>query len=374
MSFFSFLTSRKIKSSRAYNKKIFLVLILTVFVLFNFIFLKNFSSQIHFSNNQNQFIKENHNEVGTENLQSASDTSMLESPFINNMETLFNFFENNYKSSLDNDVSTYFRFGDTTGITTDDTIYSEDNLLMYKSLMNSELSEFEIFDTYLKLKSTPLWYKGVGQFMYGFVKSIDNSTGQKKNSDRYLIDNLLPIFLLIEEIGEKIDSFSINGEYPQDSIEEMFFLVNSSHFWDDINKGFYNQNSTSNKYAESNFYGIMANLLIRRIYNQLDLDVSIEDRAFYLANQTMNSLDNYMWDPSDKAYYHDADASWDTSGPGQKYYHLTTNAIAIMALLEFWIDTGMENDSSYILRAIELYNSLDDNLWSSINSVYYTIA
>jgi hypothetical protein len=82
MSFFSFLTSRKIKSSRAYNKKIFLVLILTVFVLFNFIFLKNFSSQIHFSNNQNQFIKENHNEVGTENLQSASDTSMLESPFI----------------------------------------------------------------------------------------------------------------------------------------------------------------------------------------------------------------------------------------------------------------------------------------------------
>ncbi|MHA2276558.1 MAG: hypothetical protein ACXAC2_12355, partial [Candidatus Kariarchaeaceae archaeon] len=373
MSFFSMLTSRKIKSRGAYNKKIFLVLILTLFILFNFIYLTNISSQIRISNDIEQFIDEKDDEIVIENLQSATDTSMLESPFTTNMDLLLNFFEVNYKSSLNNNFSTYFRFGDTAGIITDDTIYSEDNLLIYKSMMNSELSESETFDTYLKLKSTPLWNEGVGQFMYGFVKSVENSTGQK-NSNRYLVDNLLPIFLLIEKIGENIDGFSINGEYPRDSIEEMFFLVNSSQFWDDINKGFYNHNSTSNKYSESNFYGIMGNLLIRRIYNQLDLDATIEDRAFYLANQTMNSLDNFMWDSSDKAFYHDADASWDTSSPGQKYYHLTTNAIGIMALLEFWIETGMENDSSYLLRALELYNSLDDNLWSSINNAYYTIA
>ncbi|MHA1912926.1 MAG: hypothetical protein ACW986_06885 [Promethearchaeota archaeon] len=354
--------------------KIFLVLILTLFIIFNFIYINEFANQISFSNDLNQNINENDNGFVPENLQSATDTSMLQSPFTRNTDLLLNFFEVNYKSSLSNDVSTYFRFGDTTGTITDDTIYSEDNLLMYKSLMNSELSEFELFDIYLKLKSTPLWYEGLDQFMYGFVKSVDNSTGQRKNGDRYLVDNIIPIFLLIEKIGENIEGFSINGEYPKDSIEEIFFLINSSHFWDDINKGFYNQNSTSNKYSESNFYGIMANLLIRRIYNQLNLDAIIEDRALYLANQTMNSLFDNMWDSSDKAFYHDADGSWDTSGPGQKYYHLTTNAIAIMTLMEFWIETGMENDSAHLLRAIELYKSLDDNLWSSINNAYYAVA
>ena len=77
MSFFNILTSRKIKYHRAYNRRIFLVLTLIIFILFNFIYLTNFSRQIRFSNDQQQFINEIDNKIVIENLQSASDTSML---------------------------------------------------------------------------------------------------------------------------------------------------------------------------------------------------------------------------------------------------------------------------------------------------------
>ncbi|MHA2124958.1 MAG: hypothetical protein ACXABO_05680 [Promethearchaeota archaeon] len=312
-------------------------------------------------------------DVDSNNPEMATDTSMLQNPFTKNLTSLLTFFKSKYESSLDLDLPTYFRFGDINGQITDDLIFSEDNLLMYKTLMKSEIDKTETFDFYLKLKTTPLWYEdGNGPFNYGFVKSMDNATGQISNDDRYLTDNLLPIFLLIENIGDDIDDLSLNGKFPKDSIEEMFSLINSSQFWDGNRKAFGNLNSTYDKYSESNFYAILANLLIHRTYHQLNLDDNIKDRAYYLANQTMFSLEN-MWDDLDKGYYYDASPSWDTSGPGQKYYHLSTNAIAISTLLEFWIETGMVNDSLYFQRAVKLYNSLDKNLWDSGNNSYYNI-
>ena len=247
--------------------------------------------------------------------------------------------------------------------------------------MKMEIDDLETFDIFLDLNGTTLWYEGdVNEFEYGFVKSIDNTTGEIKDSNRYLYDNLLPIFLLIENIGAEIKTISINGKFPRNSINEMFYLINSSEFWDNrINyNGFYNYNSSNTKYTESNFYGILANLLIHRTYDDpsIEIDESIQERAYILANLTMIDIINYMWDSTDKAFYYDGDINWGTGGAQQKNYHLSTNALGLITLIEFWIASGMQNDSTYLQMAIDLYDSLSDetHLWDSNNNLYKNIA
>ncbi|MFX0028622.1 MAG: hypothetical protein ACFE8B_05400 [Candidatus Hermodarchaeota archaeon] len=375
MSFFKFNNlCKKGRQNRKYSIiviGIFFILMLTL----NFTYLNNFSNNGNFDAEDIDKINDDLFFTDQNYLKTATDISMLQNPFMENFEGLRNFFINKYESSLDINIPLYFREGDTNGIIIDDTIYSEDNILMYNSLLQSELSPTETFDIYLKLKSTPLWYENsIGQFEYGFVKSVDNSTGEVKNDERYLVDNLLPIILLIENINEDIDNILINGNYPKDSIEEMFFLINSTEFWDETYDGFDNSNSTNKKYSTSNFYAILANLLIHRIYNQLSLSETIKDRAYNLANKTMNSMVNNMWDTTYKAFYYYADRDWDTSTSGQRYYHLRVNALGIITLLEFWVGSGMENDSMFLSRAVDLYNSLNNNLWNTVDKLYHNIS
>jgi len=374
MSFSNFYSIGKKRRHKNRNAKILFSIFFILFFTFNVFNIFNSSNQFNFSDEIGEN-KENLYNFNQENLETATDISILNNPYTVNFDEIRIFFESNYKSSLNLDISTYYRHGDTNGIITDDTIYSEDNLLIYNSLLSSEIDQTETFDNYLKLKSTPLWYEDTSeQYKYGFVKSVDNSTGQVKNSDRYLIDNLLPIFLLIDRIGEDIDVLSINGQKPTDLIEEMFSLISSSEFWNTTYNGFMNINSTSNNYySESNFFSILANLLIHRTYHQLNLDAPVKILSYFLANQTMVSMDN-MWDTTDKAYYYYAEDNWYTLTGDKRYYHLDVNALGIITLLEFWIETGKEGTSPYLARAIELYNSLDDHLWDGFDKVYHNIA
>ncbi|MCK4481155.1 MAG: hypothetical protein KAV01_11550, partial [Candidatus Lokiarchaeota archaeon] len=241
--------------------KIIVCLFFTFIIVLNFLYINNNNYKIDSSE---EIFSTNNNNVSDDildNLETTSTTSMLQDPFTVNFSLIRNFFEKNYQSSLDFDIPTYFRYGDSDGNITDDTIFSEDNLFYYNSLTKMEIDDFETFEIYLDLKDTTLWYEGdVNEFEYGFVNSIDNATGEIKDDNRYLYDNLLPIFLLIENIGAEINTISINGKSPRYYINEMFYLMNSSEFWDDrpSYNGFYNYNSsyleTSNvKYSESNF-------------------------------------------------------------------------------------------------------------------------
>ncbi|MFX1328153.1 MAG: hypothetical protein ACFE91_08420 [Promethearchaeota archaeon] len=305
-------------------------------------------------------------------LNSASSTSLLQDPFTKNFTLMHNFFEERYRTNLGFDISTYYRYGDSNGVITNGTIFSEDNLLYYNSLMKMEISDTETFDIYLDLKNTTLWYQGnVNEFKYGFVNSIDNITGEINNENRSLIDNILPIFLLIENIGDNIDSIFIGGKNPIYYINEMFYLINSSEFWDTRSNynGFFHYNNSYTKYAESNFYSVLANLLIHRTS---ELDISIRDRAYEIANLTMIDMVNkeYMWDQDDQAFYYAANENW-TKGFEQDFYHLSTNALGIITLLEFWIETGMTNSSIYFQNALNLYRKLD---FLYDNGLYQNIA
>jgi hypothetical protein len=372
MSILNFFKTAAGKVKRKYSTILICIFIILMFTLS---FLNIYDISNH-NNSENINITDDYLfDHDLEGLENAADVSMLQNPFIINFDAMRTFFINKYESSLNLDVPLYYREGDSTGNILDDTIYSEDNLHVYSSLMHLELNPTETYDIYLKLKSTPLWYEdGNGQYDYGFVKSVDNSTGQVKNDIRYLADNILPIFLLIENIGEDIDDILINGKKPVDSIEEMFSLVNSTTFWDEPYDGFAHTNSTTKKYSISNFYAILANLLIHRTYDLYSLNEAIKNRAYDLGNKTMYSISNNMWDTTDKAFYHNADRDWDTSGPGQKYYHLDVNALGLMTLLEFWVGSGKENDSTFKTKATQLYNSLDNNLWNDINKLYHNVS
>jgi hypothetical protein len=367
MSLTNIFSYKKNKQRNNQSFKIILCLFFTFIFVFNFLFINNnlynakYSEEIYSEDGNNI-----HNDTFN-NLQTTSTISMLQDPFTENFDLLKNFFEKKYKSNLDFDISTYYRYGDSNGDITDGTIFSEDNLLYYLSLMKTEINEIDTFNIYLDLRETSLWYEGnVNEYKYGFVKSIDNVSGNPKDDNRYLIDNLLPIFLLFENIGSDINSITINGKTPK-----------SSEFWDyhPTYNGFFSSNSSDLKYTESNFYAILANVFIHRFYRNLGIDTSIRDRAYELANLTIvDMVDNeYMWNDVDKAFYYYADSDWSTTG-GQRYYHLKANAMSINALLEFWIESGMQNDSKYLQRSIEVYNSLDTNLWNSTHKLYMNIA
>ncbi len=267
------------------------------------------------------------------------------------------------------DIETYYRIGNNLGVVTYDKVYSVDNLLLYKTLLKDETDAFETFDSYLKLRDSPLWYQNsIDQNEYGFVRAVDNTTGQIFDDNRYLIDNLMPIFLLIDNIGTEINSFSINSIYPKDSIEEVFYLINSSQFWDDTYEGFFDHNSTTNKYAESNMYATLAALEIRRIYDELNLDITIKNRAYELANITIDKLLNELWDNTDGGFEYYGLNDW-SSEPGSTYKYLQTNALGIITLLEYWIDSGMQNDSTYVKNATLLFNKMEA-LWDSGFNAY----
>ncbi len=356
--------------------KIIICLFFSFLIILNFIYINgnHFGikySDDNFSNNNND-----NSDTIINNLKTTSATSMLQDPFTENFTLLRNFFTNKYQSDLDFDIDLYYRYGDQDGDILDGTIFSEDNLLYYNSLMKMEIDDIQTYEIYLNLKDTTLWYNGdVNEFKYGFVKSIDNTTGEIKNNNRFLIDNLLPIFLLIENIGSDINSFTVSGTTPRQSINEMFYLINSSEFWDDryLYNGFYDYNSSNTKHVESNFYSILANLLIHQTYQDLGLDNSIKDRAYELANLTMNDINEHMWDSADKAFYHRGNENWVPIGGTDNFYYLSTNALGLFTLLEFWTASGMENDSTYLKRANQLYNTLNSHFWNDTVNLYKRI-
>jgi hypothetical protein len=353
------------KKVKKQSLKILISLSFIFIFLLNFLYITNINRNINYSEENLPTIYNKFDNNSTLNdLKTSSSISLLQDPYTKNFDQLRQFFESKYQLNLGYNISFYYRYGDNEGDIIDGTIFSEDNLLYYKSLKQPEINDIETYENYLDLKDTKLWYEtNLDQYKYGFVKSIDNRTGDLKNDKRFLIDNTMPIFLLIENIDSQINNITISGTKPRQSINEMFNLINSSQFWDNrFNyNGFFHYNSSNTKYAESNFYAILSNLLIHRTYKNLDIDQAIGDRAYELANLTIVDMVNngYMWDTSDKAFYHNADKDWDTSLAGQKDYHLRTNALGIITLLEFWIESGMENDSIYYQNAIDLYNSLD---------------
>ncbi len=355
MSSNNFLTFSVRAKSRKKSKriiKLFCFFLVLVFVL-NFLYINDSAKNYNYSNNEKFPQEKEKIEKNPCNPEIAAGIELLQDPFTTNFSNIWDFFGTNYKSDLPYDISTYFRYSNSSGGITDDTVFSEDNLLLYKSLVRENYDESEIYQMYKELKSTPLWYSGnISQFNYGFVSSIDNSSGVI-DTNRRLIDNLMPIFLLIKNNA----TLSRSTE-----VIEIFELINSSQFWDSVNKGFYEYNSSIDgyKHTMSNLYAILANILI----NRTSSDSNIKEDASNMASQTMSKLMENMWETNDGGFGHEAWKDW---GPvtGGNIKYLEVNALGIIVLLEYWVETGMDEDSTYFKNATILYNKINKNLWNS---------
>ncbi len=211
------------------------------------------------------------------------------------------------------------------------------------------------------MRETPLWYQGnISEYEYGFIKSINGTSGEILNDDRYLVDNLMAIFLLLENDVQDLSLTS--SPTPIELIESQFLLINSSEFWDDSDNAFREFNSsTTEKYVESNLYAILANILFHRA---TELDSDLRTQAYYLANTTMTTLMQNLWDNLSLGFY------YKSTGSDSTYKYLSTNALGILTLLESWIETGMKNDTSYFENATLLYQKINNSLWNSTFKAY----
>ena len=363
----------RISKRRNLTKVAVCFFLISLFFL-NFIFIQNQNSFSDYP-----FINKNENIETTDPylLDTANDISELQDPFTINFSNIWSYFSANFLSDLtEYDISTYIRAKDSGGTIVDNGVYSLDNLLLYNSLLDVEYDQEETFEKYIQLKSTPLWYENdTSKFEYGFVGTIDGTSGEITDSNRYLIDNLMPIFLLLGDGTENLDDITYTGVSAKETLENTFLLINSSQFFKAAEKGFLDFNSTSSGsiyQMKSNFYTILAYYQIYRNWEYIQSDIISIDYIYDTANSIMNSLIEKMWDDQNKGFYKGADENWDKTSTEDPYKFLDVNALGILALLDYWIENEEMNTSSlYYKNATILYNIIDDALWESSSGAYH---
>jgi len=311
------------------------------------------------SNNPSQTIIEGIDELSPE---SAANVSIFQDPFTVHFDDMVLFLNSSLKTTLKEDLGfssdLITRLTDNEGNSIDERVFSQDNLLLYDSLFHN-LSGFLKSSSFLSLKNTPIWYEGnVTEYQYGFIESLNGTDGEIIDDTRNLITQLTALKLLI-------NPYNINSK---NAIEGLFNLINSSEFFDETNGGFYISNSSGVKNSISNLYAILTNFLLHKSTGYTN--TTVKNRAYELANETMNDLVYNMWDNINFGFYdYTTDALWNHGGLGD-YKRLDVNALGIMALLDTWVQTGMNESSLYFTNATLLYDQLNDNLWNGTYNAY----
>ncbi|MBY9006214.1 MAG: hypothetical protein KGD63_05610 [Candidatus Lokiarchaeota archaeon] len=330
-------------------------------ILFNFAVVNLF-----FFNSPNNSVSFENDIVGNEKpsiIKTQGDFSLLQDPFTNNFSDLWEFFNNNYYINRWFDTPTYFREGDVDGDITSDLIFSLDNMLLYDTLLSNEYDGAEILDIYNQLKATPLWYNGAGPGEYGFIESVDSVT-ETRTYQRNLVDNLMPISLLLDYVPSP--SNPTYSEYVIPIIEMFSLTLSPYQFWNDTNQIFMNSNSSSDYfYTESNLYAILTFLEIIED-NKIS---SLFDSAYQNTENVMETLMNYLWDDIEYGFYNST--TYRSLNPGDENKDLKVNALGIIALIEYWtiIDTI---DITYLENAIKTYIKTDESLYQSTPGLYYS--
>lgn len=342
----------------------FLFILLISFINLNFLF-KDFNQ-----NEPKTFPNVDQNNLQTP--KNALDYDLIKNPFTSKFENMSRFFFTNYNNSiLDYNVTLFYSEGDKEGNILTDSIYSKDNMLLYNSFFKGEISPTYILVLFKNWLFTPLYFNGnKSNYKYGFVKSINGTTGNVINDDRYLMDNLYPIFLFSENFDDQqLESIKLSGKNALDYATDIFELVNSSEFLDGTNFGFYKTNSSisGEKYAFDNLF---ATLALLEMYKWDTLDETLKNRALELANMTLSKVMENLWDTSADGLMNYATKTWGSGGTGSGYKYLDVNALGITTLLEYWKLTSLNKSSTYFQNATVLFDLIDNNLWNSTYRAY----
>ncbi|MFO8019073.1 MAG: hypothetical protein R6U96_10590 [Promethearchaeia archaeon] len=322
------------------------------------------SLNLNYPLHDNNIQGENHSpdKLNKESPKSALNYSDIKDPFTENFDLMEEFFSG-YKS----DLNFRFRQGNESGNIIDDTIYSLDNLFLYDSLLG-ERSCWDILYSYAYARDSALYFeKNMTNHKYGFIKSINgtDANGEIIDGNRYLLDNLMPIFLFINNFDDSTIGTEVDGNSALDFLEEAFELLNSTQFWDETNKGFHEYNSSSgNKYAMENLYAVRAML---KLQETSKLSHEIKERAASLANQTISKIMEELWDTENKGFKHFRDESWGDGGADSTDKYLEENALGLITLVEYW---KYSNNKTYLQDAVSLYEKIVDELWNETYNAF----
>ena len=233
---------------------------------------------------------------------------------------------------------------------TDSNVYSADH---FYYLMSAHVTKSEFFvPIYYKLyKQTELWDNVSG----GFYTKVDENVS-KITDEKRCFDNALAILGLIA---------GLEFEYQSPDIPILineFWPIFNNLFWDS-NAGLYNySNIDGSKYVSDNLLTAISlfNILKYSDFNSLPSLLSeVKSRAVEVMEEINSSFyisaENY---PGFKESSNDSD----------KY--LLTNALGIIALLEWNIVQGFSKNSKQVQQAIKIYNFLKSRLYNSTYNMY----
>ncbi|MHA1338501.1 MAG: hypothetical protein ACTSRZ_01270 [Promethearchaeota archaeon] len=232
---------------------------------------------------------------------------------------------------------------------TDSNVYSSDQFYYLMSSIATD-SEFFVPIYYQWYKDTYLWDNDTGGF---FTKIDENLT--KITDEKSCFDNALAILGLIAGIGfysPEIESL----------VNEQWNNLNNL-FWDPLYNLFnHSTTQTSVKHSSDNLLAAIAAFNIAK-QAEFNSSPSLLNSSKSKGIEIMEEVNSTFYIATE-AY----PGFKETTSDSDKY--LLTNALGIIALLEWNIAEGYDNDSKQVQQAIKIYNFMKTHLYNSTHNMY----
>jgi len=237
---------------------------------------------------------------------------------------------------------------------TDDNYFATDLIYFLMGFGNS-LTDIDLVD----YSGTPLWDSTNGGF---YTKTLDSFTNV--STEKKVFDNLLYILALLEGA----ESASQTGTLANKITTQWYDIVNT--FWDNTNNAFNHSNANlDERYSADNFLGAVVAFSIAKspLFTQ-----TVRDSAAVFGDEIMATFNSEMYDAisGQEGFYNTSDIENNKIGSNNK--NLLTNALGILALLEWNIQNGYEIDSTEVLQAESIWRFLNTQLFDGIDELYIT--
>ena len=235
------------------------------------------------------------------------------------------------------------------------------NLLTIYSLV--ELAEQTQLDEYLLLANKTMYILNATDFRNAFVTNITGAQTDRTYSTEINAWGILALLKLYGKINDSLflDMANQTWSYLQ------------KHLWDSVNSGYFSSTkSNTTKDLASNCLMVWANLeILKSNYAIFD---PIRNSASAYVNQTLNKINQRVWDATNFGYYANITKDWTpitTGKSAKKNYELN---LMIQTLLEYnKVYPNHPNRTLYEDRINKTTKFLLKNLWDGeVGGLYYS--
>ncbi len=243
-------------------------------------------------------------------------------------------------------------FTSSSGFTiTDYTQYADDLIYFLMGFADSDVN----FDQ-LDYTGTPLW----DSTNQGFFKEMDG-TLTTVSTEKKVFDNLLYILALL-----KGTEYASNPTSVVNKITSQWSAV-INEFWDNDNSAFNHSNAASNeRFSNDNLLGAYIALSLSK---SSSFTQSFRNQVLATGTALMTGFASTMYDDTYDSFYNTSDLS---NLQSSTFKYLYSNALGILALLEWNIANGYEYNSTEVQQAEDTWRFINDKFYNSTFDLYMT--